>query len=233
MRRSKRSGELLFRRFMCSKQGERQAKWLEKEVFSRRPRGLTRCGCSAKLEVKLDKKHGLWYVHNFVDEQNHCLATQDEVPFLRSHRRMKDFQKTEIMEMEGAGIRKHVIMDVLQCRYGGYGEVGIVRKDAYNFCSRYKRGRIEKGDAMAALGLMQKRQRVDPDFYYEYQIDGDGHLKNMFWCDSQSRMDYRAFGDVVIFDSTYQTNKYKMPFVPFCWIEPSPKDDSFWLWHRI
>ncbi|WVZ83256.1 hypothetical protein U9M48_030422 [Paspalum notatum var. saurae] len=147
-----------------------------------------------KLEVKLDKKRGLWYVHNFVDEHNHCLATQDEVPFLR---------------------------------YGGYGEVGIVRKDAYNFYSRYKRKRIEKGDAMAALGLMQKRQSVDPDFYYEYQIDCDGHLKNMFWCDSQSRMDYRAFSDVVVFDSTYRTNKYKMPFVPFVGLNHHRKTTVF------
>ena len=60
----------------------------------------------------------------------------DEVPFLWSHRKMKDFQKTEIMAMEAVGIRKHVIINVLQCRYGGYGEVGIIRKDAYNFSSR-------------------------------------------------------------------------------------------------
>ena len=70
-----------------------------------------------------------------MDEHNHHLATEDEVPFLRSYRKLKDFQKTEIMAMEAVGIRKHVIMDVLQCRYGGYSEVGIVRKDAYNFSS--------------------------------------------------------------------------------------------------
>ena len=140
---------------------------------------------------------------------------QNEVPFLWSHRKMKDFQKTEIMAMEGVGIRKHVIMDVLQCRYGGYGKVGIIRKDAYNFSSRYKRSRIADGDAMAVLGLMQSRQKDDPDFYYDYQMDSDGHLKTMFWCDSQSRMDYQSFGDVVIFDSTYRMNRYKMPFVPF------------------
>ena len=46
-------------------------------------------------------------------------------------------------------------------------------------------------------------------------MDSDGHLKTMFWCDSQSRMDYQSFGDVVIFDSTYRMNRYKMPFVPF------------------
>jgi hypothetical protein len=37
------------------------------------------------------------------------------------------------MAMEIAGIRKNVIMEVLKYRYGGYTEVGIVRKDAYNF----------------------------------------------------------------------------------------------------
>ncbi|KAK1680813.1 hypothetical protein QYE76_041661 [Lolium multiflorum] len=31
----------------------------------------------------------------------------------------------------------------------------------------------------------------------------------------QSRLDYKAFGDVVVFDSTYWTNKYNLPFVPF------------------
>ena len=215
VRRAQRSGALLFRRFLCSREGQRDAKWLDKEVCSRRPRALTRCDCQAKLEIKLDRSRGVWYVQNFVDEHNHRLATQDEVPFLWSHRKMKDFQKTEIMAMEGVGIRKHVIMDVLEYRYGGYGEVGIIRKDAYNFSSRYKRSRIADGDAMAVLGLMQSRQEDDPDFYYDYQMDSDGHLKTMFWCDSQSRMDYQSFGDVVIFDSTYRMNRYKMPFVPF------------------
>ncbi|KAL6858787.1 hypothetical protein ACP4OV_017789 [Aristida adscensionis] len=28
----------------------------------------------------------------------------------------------------------------------------------------------------------------------------------MFWCDTQSRLDYQSFGDVVVFDSTYRMN---------------------------
>jgi zinc finger SWIM domain-containing protein 3 len=66
---------------------------------------------------------------------------------------------------------------------------------------------------MTVLGLMQSRQMADPDFYYDYQLDGNG-LRTMFWCDGQSRMNYQSFGDVV-FDSTYRMNRYKMPFVPF------------------
>nr|XP_051202634.1 protein FAR1-RELATED SEQUENCE 5-like [Lolium perenne] len=32
---------------------------------------------------------------------------------------------------------------------------------------------------------------------------------------SMSRQDYADFGDVLVFDSTYKTNRYAMPFIPF------------------
>ena len=40
-------------------------------------------------------------------------------------------------------------------------------------------------------------------------------MRNIFCADSQSRIDYVAFGGVVVFDSTYRSNKYRLPFVPF------------------
>ncbi|XP_048550526.1 receptor-like protein kinase 5, partial [Triticum urartu] len=46
-------------------------------------------------------------------------------------------------------------------------------------------------------------------------VDAEGKLKNMFWCDSQSRRDYLDFDDVIVFDSTYKMNRYGMPFIPF------------------
>ena len=36
-----------------------------------------------------------------------------------------------------------------------------------------------------------------------------------FWVDATSRKDYKIFGDVVSFDITYTTNKYKMPLASF------------------
>ncbi|XP_023728883.1 protein FAR1-RELATED SEQUENCE 7-like [Lactuca sativa] len=39
--------------------------------------------------------------------------------------------------------------------------------------------------------------------------------KNVFWADGRSREAYTKFGDVVVFDVTYMTNKFKMPFAPF------------------
>jgi hypothetical protein len=52
-------------------------------------------------------------------------------------------------------------------------------------------------------------------FFFKYSMDCEGRLKNLIWSDSQSQIDYDAFGDVVIFDSTYQVNRHNLPFVPF------------------
>ncbi|XP_024314911.1 protein FAR1-RELATED SEQUENCE 5 [Brachypodium distachyon] len=55
----------------------------------------------------------------------------------------------------------------------------------------------------------------DGEFFYKYKTEEEGHLQNLFWTDAQSRIDYDAFGGVVVFDSTYRVNKYNLPFVPF------------------
>ena len=39
-------------------------------------------------------------------------------------------------------------------------------------------------------------------------------MANFFWADGQSIVDYACFGDVVSFDTTFQTNKFEMPFAP-------------------
>jgi hypothetical protein len=117
--------------------------------------------------------------------------------------------------METSGIRKHKIMDVLRMQYGGFDKVGCTTRDIYNFCHMYKKETIAAGDAQTVIRHMTARQERDPGFFFKYLVDEDGHLKGLFWSDSQSRRDYEAFGDVVVFDSTYRTNKYNLPFVPF------------------
>nr|XP_051210933.1 protein FAR1-RELATED SEQUENCE 5-like [Lolium perenne] len=80
---------------------------------------------------------------------------------------------------------------------------------------REKRKMLAKGDANTTIGIMEKRKRDDPEFYFDYKLGKGGKLLHLFWCDSQSRQDYADFGDVLVFDSTYKTNRYAMPFIPF------------------
>jgi hypothetical protein len=68
---------------------------------------------------------------------------------------------------------------------------------------------------VSVLNYMKVMTEKDPEFFFKYNVDSESHLKNLIWSDSQSQMDYGAFGDVVIFDSTYRVNRYDLPFVPF------------------
>ncbi|KAK1699325.1 hypothetical protein QYE76_016022 [Lolium multiflorum] len=171
-------------------------------------------GFSIRLD-KLNEKLGIWYVDSFDDKHSHTPARPDETPFLWSHRKIREHQKAEILAMGAAGIRKHTIMDSMISRSGWYGGVGYVRRDLYNLCSKEKRKLLAKGDAATTIGIMLSRKEKDPSFYFDYDLDKEGRLKRMFWCDSQSVQDYEDYGDVLVFDSTYKMNRYRMPFIPF------------------
>jgi hypothetical protein len=46
-------------------------------------------------------------------------------------------------------------------------------------------------------------------------MDSESRLKILSWADSQSQMNYSAFSNVVIFDSTYRVNRYNLSFILF------------------
>jgi zinc finger SWIM domain-containing protein 3 len=65
------------------------------------------------------------------------------------------------------------------------------------------------------LKYLKNKQIEDPTFFYAIQIDETtDQITNFFWVDGQSIMDYKCFGDAVSFDTTFQTNKFEMPFAP-------------------
>ncbi|XP_035830763.1 protein FAR1-RELATED SEQUENCE 5-like [Helianthus annuus] len=64
----------------------------------------------------------------------------------------------------------------------------------------------------------QKREYL-VDFSFEYSVDEDKQLTSLFWADGLCKHNFMEFGDVISFDSTFKTNKYKMVFVPFTGID--------------
>nr|XP_051189980.1 protein FAR1-RELATED SEQUENCE 5-like [Lolium perenne] len=167
------------------------------------------------IRVSYNRKKGVWTVLRFDNNHNHKPATADQIAFMRSHRKIKAHQKSRIMSLGAAGMRLFNIMRTFISDNGKYSMVGFVRKDLYNMSCREKRKMLAKGDANTTIGIMEKRKRDDPEFYFDYKLGKGGKLLHLFWCDSQSRQDYADFGDVLVFDSTYKTNRYAMPFIPF------------------
>ena len=76
--------------------------------------------------------------------------------------------------------------------------------------------RIDRAEADAVLQELRRRQDEDDCVnFHHYELDAEHRLKNLFWADADSGLDYIFHGDVVVLDTTYRTNKYGMPFVPF------------------
>ncbi|KAL4580155.1 hypothetical protein LXL04_016336 [Taraxacum kok-saghyz] len=61
----------------------------------------------------------------------------------------------------------------------------------------------------------QDKALLDNDQYFIVDLCSDGYPRNSFWADGRSKDAYTKFGDVVVFDVTYMTNKFKFPFATF------------------
>ncbi|XP_031096940.1 protein FAR1-RELATED SEQUENCE 5-like [Ipomoea triloba] len=102
------------------------------------------------------------------------------------------------------------------------GEVGI----KYMVCSRegfkptVKEKNSQKGaDAQMVVEDLFKKKEMNPDFYFDFDLDDGGELCRLFWADGTSRKNFACFGDVMSFDATYRTNKYRLVFVPFTGVD--------------
>ncbi|KAL6220846.1 hypothetical protein ACLB2K_008599 [Fragaria x ananassa] len=195
-RRSRRDGAIIQRSFVCAKKGFRMDKndkrGNECDGRVKRSRAETRVGCKAMLVVKIQGSGG-WVVSCFVKEHNHELVPPDKVHCLRSHRHVSSTAKSFIDTLQGAGIGPSGIMSALIKEYGDISEVGFTERDCRNYM-RSSRQRTLGGDT---------------------QGDQDLCMSNIFWADPKARSDYTYFGDTVTFDTTYRSNRYRLPFAPF------------------
>lgn len=86
---------------------------------------------------------------------------------------------------------------------------------------RRKQGKgMQLGDAGAALQYLEELQVENPSVYYAVGVGPDGKSAvNFFWADAKSIVDFRSFGDVVCFDTTYGLNMYGRPFALFVGVD--------------
>nr|ABB47039.2 transposon protein, putative, unclassified [Oryza sativa Japonica Group] len=115
--------------------------------------------------------------------------------------------KAQAVELRMSGLRPFQIMEVMENNHDELDEVGFVMKDLYNFFTQYKMKNIKGRDAEDVFKYLTKKQEKDAEFFFKYTTDEEWHLRNVFWADAESRIDYAAFGGIVIFDSTYCANK--------------------------
>ncbi|CAO2814804.1 unnamed protein product [Amaranthus hypochondriacus] len=209
-RRSRKDGAIIQRSFVCAKEGFRNQN--EKRTKNReikRPRMVTRVGCKAMLSVKIQNS-GKWVVSGFFKEHNHELVGPDQVHCLRSHRQISGPAKTLIDTLQAAGLGPRRIMCALIKEYGGISKVGFTEVDCRNYMRNNKLRNME-GDIQLLIDYLKKMEEDNSGFYFnQCEITG-----NVFWVDVNGKLNYNYFGDTVCFDTTFRSNRYRLPFVPF------------------
>ncbi|KAL2539757.1 Protein FAR1-RELATED SEQUENCE 5 [Abeliophyllum distichum] len=91
----------------------------------------------------------------------------------------------------------------------GPSSLGCVEKDIRN-CQR-----DVSHDAETLIEHFTFEKEKNQNFVFDYETDDKNKFVRCFWADCESRRSYAYFGDVVVFDTTYNTNRYSMVFGPF------------------
>ncbi|PKI71681.1 hypothetical protein CRG98_007903 [Punica granatum] len=210
--RSKKDGSIICRQIVCHREGFRRRG--KGNTKPKRQRADTRVGCKAQMMVK---KHdtGRWVISRLVKEHNHELVPPDKVHCLRSHRHVSGPARSLIDTLQAAGMGASGVMSVLIRESGGINNVGFTKIDCQNYMSGSNWQKSLGKGLKTVFDYFQRMQEEDPGFFYA--VEGDSELSggNIFWADSNAIKNYTYFGDTVIFDSTYRTDRYRVPFAPF------------------
>ncbi|XP_020254119.1 protein FAR-RED IMPAIRED RESPONSE 1-like [Asparagus officinalis] len=87
----------------------------------------------------------------------------------------------------------------------------------------------------------------NPTFTFHIEADEEQKITRCFWSDASSRRAYNFFNDVVIFDTTYNTNRYGLIFAPIMgvnnhgqiivfacgFLNHESVDDFVWLFNKF
>ncbi|KAI8559641.1 hypothetical protein RHMOL_Rhmol04G0189000 [Rhododendron molle] len=157
-------GIVISRKWVCSKEGYREAKYMERKDRKKEPIALTRVGYPAIFHLKLDRKSNNYVVAYFISFHNHNLTGSIGVPFLRSHRKVRSPNKASANTMHKIGIKTSHIMDFAAQQSGGYDKVGYTQKDLYNHFTAQRKIEVADGDAEGALAYLCAKVEYDPLF---------------------------------------------------------------------
>ncbi|XXG77393.1 hypothetical protein AAC387_Pa08g1555 [Persea americana] len=102
-------------------------------------------------------------------------------------------------------------MALLELQAGGRDKVGFTETDFRNEI-RNKREETKDEDGEMFFEYFKQMKERDPRCYFAIEKDDDDHIKHVFWADYYFQKSYSEFGDVVSFDTTYNTNRYGLVF---------------------
>ncbi|RYQ88316.1 hypothetical protein Ahy_B09g095577 isoform G [Arachis hypogaea] len=113
---------------------------------------------------------------------------------------------------EEAGIRPSKTYQSFVAGAGGHRELNFIEKDVRNYITREVRNVSEQEDAKEFGKYLLRVKEKNQNFFFELELEEDQSIKLAFWADARSRAAFEYFGDVISFDTTYNTNSWRTSF---------------------
>ncbi|GJS71887.1 FAR1-related sequence 5-like protein [Tanacetum coccineum] len=213
--KNKVTNEAYGRKFVCNKEGFKDLKGKGPDGGDKKRRRDLRTGCEAFLRININKDRK-WFVKEFKNAHNHELtATPTKVMKHRSHGKFHRSMacKSLMSELSHSGLKPCHIKKVVNSMKNPL-EPDVTSKQCADVLSE-ERKQYKGKEFYGLIKHFQDKTFVDKDQYFKVDLFDDGSPRNIFWADGRSRDAYIKFGDVLVFDVTYMTNKFKFPFSPF------------------
>jgi hypothetical protein len=96
----------------------------------------------------------------------------------------------------------------------GSASVNITTQQCVDYFISQRKSNVGH-ECLTMIEKFLMRQATDYQFYYAIKKDDDDVCRSIFWADGRARTSYLHFGDVIVFDVTYRTNSFLLPFAPF------------------
>ncbi|XP_052623833.1 protein FAR1-RELATED SEQUENCE 5-like [Lactuca sativa] len=175
-------------------------------------------GCQAKIIFESVYGTPNDKVFQFDELHNHPLEKRSD---LKKARQMSYSEKEFIVRASTSKIGPTMAHKLRASLRGGYEFVKPKVVDYKNLRRDINRV-IGYKDAQMRVNTMNDRRAQYPNYSFEFNCQDDV-LDCMFWVDEMEKAYYAEFGDVISFDATFRTNKYRMVFVPFTAIDHHKK----------
>ncbi|XP_031275813.1 protein FAR1-RELATED SEQUENCE 5-like [Pistacia vera] len=210
--RSKIHGQVVSRKFTCSREGYRRKD--KRDINVKKHRKETRTGCLAHMIITR-QPDGKYRVTHFEANHNHDNINPNNAQILQLQKELCVTQFSEADLMNDLESQSNTEYELMSRRSEVRDSLDFLAMDYDDILLSERARDMKKGEAGRLLRHFQRQHFENPSFFYAIQIDADDKVCNIFWADDNMVVDYDHFGDVVCLDTTHRTNKDSLPFVPF------------------
>ncbi|XP_052619583.1 protein FAR1-RELATED SEQUENCE 5-like [Lactuca sativa] len=201
--------------YVCDKEGFKRLDDNASSGIEKKRRREVRLGCKAELRISKNKD-GKWFVDTFNNTHNHDMSMiPTKVMKHRSHNKFHRSMecKSLMVKLGQSGLKPCEVRKAINGMKTSAAVADVTSKQCADVLSEQQKQYRGK-EFYGLIKHFQDKALLDHEQYFSVDLCDDGCPKNIFWADGRSRDAYTKFSDVVVFDVTYMTNKFKMPFAP-------------------